>query len=129
MRQHRELFEKVRKYTGMWLDEETYGSATAFVSGYDAACEGGLLAGFKEWLVVRVGSGTNLAWSALVLHAAFPDHSSPQEALDPDPRVHRQAIETLFRLLAEFEDARAGSDGLRRIYSAFEQWVHDHEAR
>ena len=41
----------------MYVLNETYESAAAFVLGYDAACEGGPLMGFREWLVLRIGSG------------------------------------------------------------------------
>jgi hypothetical protein len=123
MRQHREVFQHLHKHTGMWLSDETYAAAEAFVAGYDAACEGGVLAGFREWLVMRVGSGGNLAWPALVLDLAFPQVTSPRDALSEGAKAHRHAIDTLFGLLAEFDEERAKHDGLRRIYAAYEEWL------
>lgn len=123
MKGHAELFEKVRSRTGMYFTEETYPVVAAFVLGYDMACEGGVLSGFREWLVMRVGSGSNLAWSALVLDCAFPDSHPPEEALSAGPKAQRHAIDTLFALLAEFEQERSRPDGLRRILVAFEEWT------
>ena len=53
MRHHRELFEAVRKYTGMYVYPETYQAVSALVLGYDLACEGGVLEGFREWLQLK----------------------------------------------------------------------------
>jgi hypothetical protein len=121
-RDHRELFENVRNRTGMYFQQETYAVVAAFLLGYDSACEGGLLAGFREWLVVRLGTGSNLAWSALVLHAAFPNAPSPQQEVLNGPSTERRAIETLFDLLTEFEEVRSQPDGLRKIFGAFDVW-------
>ena len=105
----------------MYLLEETYVVVAAFIQGYDEAYEGGLLAGFREWLVVRLVGGQNLAWPALVLHAAFPGSRSPQDALRSEPDGDRVAIDTLFRLLTEFDETRKKHDGLRSIFVAFEE--------
>lgn len=123
MKSHAELFEDVRKRTGMYFGEETYEVVAAFVIGYNAACEGGVLSGFREWLVMRVGSGANLAWPALVLDCAFPDSRPPEEALSAGPEAQRHAIDTLFALLAEFEQEKSRPDGLRRIFVAFAEWT------
>ena len=94
----------------MYLGQETYAVAAAFVFGYDHAADGKLLAGFTEWLVVRRGKGSDLGWSALVLDAAFPEAASPQNALLAGPEAERHAIHTLFDLLAEFDELRAKPD-------------------
>lgn len=105
----------------MYLLQETYPVIAAFVQGYDEACEGGLLAGFREWLVVRLMTGSNLGWPSLVLHAAFPDAPSPQDALRSEPDGDHVAIDTLFSLLAEFDEVRRGHDGLLSVFAAFER--------
>jgi len=107
----------------MYLLEERYAVIAAFIQGYDLACEGGLLAGFREWLVVRLMTGSNLGWSALVLHAAFPNSKSPQTALQADPEGERAAIETLFDLLAEFDEIRKRHDGLMEVFIAYERFL------
>src|SRR5687767_7604818 len=101
---HRELFAKVRERTGMYFQEQTYAVVAAFVLGYDQACEGGVLTGFREWLVMRIGRGSNLTWPPLVLHAAFPESVSPQEAVHMSPSAQKHAIETLFHLIAQFDE-------------------------
>lgn len=117
MSDHTKLFENVRKRTGMYVLQQTYDSVASFVLGYDAACEGGPLMGFREWLVLREPSGANLAWPALVLHIAFPQAGDPQKELG-DPTAERHAIDTLFDLIAEFDKVRAQHDGLKKIFLA-----------
>jgi hypothetical protein len=118
------LFERVRQQPGMYLLQDTYAATAAFVQGYDAAYEGGLLAGFREWLVVRLMTGSNLSWSALVLHAAFPDMQSPQDGLRTRPGAERLAIDALFSLLAEFDEIRKRHDGLKNVFVAYEKHVN-----
>ena len=128
MGRHRQLFENVRKRPSMYLGPVvTYEVVAAFVHGYDLACEGGLLAGFREWLVVRLGEGSNLAWTALVLDFAFPGASPTDKALRAWPEAERHAIDTLFDLLAEFDEVRSKRDGLREIFLAYEQWKQEQE--
>lgn len=125
MHQYRELFEGIRTRTSMYLMEETYAAAAALVLGYDLACEGGVLVGFHEWLVVRLDGGSNLHWSALVLDAAFPSAKDPQRAVHASPKAQRHAIDTLFALLAEYDDVRTRQDGLKHIFVAFDRWLHE----
>src|SRR5262249_12151520 len=119
MRHHRELFENVRRRTGMYLHPETYASVAGFVCGYDAAYARGVLAARREWLAMRRDTGSNLGWSAPALHAAFPKAPSPQEAPLAGPEAERQAIDTLFDLIAEFDEVRAKRDGLNEIFLAY----------
>jgi hypothetical protein len=113
MRHHRELFESVRKRTGTYFQQETYAVVAAFVCGYDAAYEYGMREGFKEWLVLRLGMGSNLVWLALVLEAAFPNARNPQDAVCASPDTERHAIEALFDPLAEFDNVRSQRNGLK----------------
>ena len=56
------MFENVRANPGMYIPNATYEAVAAFVLGYDIACEGGVLVGFREWLIPRVGTpGTTWA--------------------------------------------------------------------
>ncbi|WP_437733433.1 hypothetical protein [Sorangium sp. So ce1335] len=121
------LFEKIRSRTGMCLREETYAAASAFVLGYDLAAHGGVLNGFREWLIVRLDTGNNLAWTALVLRAAFPGNPDPQAAHRSSVATQRHAIDVLFQLIAEFDDYRAKPDGLRKIYFEYERWLRKQE--
>jgi hypothetical protein len=124
MRHHRELFENVKKRTGMYFQQESYAVVAAFVMGYDEAYEGGLLAGFREWLVLRVGRGENLGWVALVLTAAFPDAAEPEQEVERSAAAQRHAIDTLFALLAQYDQVRTSPDGLKKTlieYARFEE--------
>lgn len=111
----------------MFLPDETYASAVAFVLGYDLACEGGICLGFHEWLVMRVGGGSNLSWDGLALHVAFPTSNNPQEAVKTSSEAERHAIDVLFRLLAEYDDeVRSKHEGLREVFLAYEHWLRKH---
>lgn len=94
--------------------------------GYDAAAEGGVLVGFHEWLVPRVGEGANLGWPALVLHLAFPRSKNVHEELRQGGN-QTFAIDFLFRTIAEFDDDRSKPEGLRRIYLEYERWLRTQE--
>ncbi len=90
----------------MYIQDATYGAVAAFVLGYDIASEGGVLVGFREWLIPRVGVGNNLGWSALVLRLAFPEAVDPSATVGASSEMQRHAIDVLFRLVAEFDDLR-----------------------
>jgi len=125
-----ELFNAIRQRPGMFLSDEKYEEAAALVFGYDLACEGGVLAGFQEWLVMKLGKGANQHWSALVCNIAFPHETDPQEAARATKDTNRLAIETLFNLIAEFDNIRRASrEGLKDIFVAFDRWLIDNERR
>ena len=121
MRQHSDLFAAIRARPGMYVSEETYPVISAFVQGYDQACEGGVLVGFREWIITSLGYGDNLHWAALVLHVAFPASSPPRDELLQGPQQHRHAIDTLFRLIAEFEEVRSKHGGLNSVFLAYNE--------
>lgn len=107
----------------MYLMEPKYRAAAAFVLGYDLALAGGVLVGFREWLVPRVGSGNNLSWPALVLRATFPEVPDPIAHVSSSAETERYAIDCLFQLIAEFDDVRQAPEGLRRVYWEYERWL------
>ena len=111
----------------MFFQEPSYAAAAAFVLGYDFACEGGVLHGFREWLIVRLGFGNNLAWSALVLEVAFPGPGNPLESVHSSSANEKHAIEVLFQLLREFDEKRGTRDGLRRIFFEYDRWLTTQE--
>jgi hypothetical protein len=124
MRHHQEIFERVRKRTGMYLAGETFPEVVGFVTGYDYACEGGTLCGFTKWLVLRLrfGSNLNLGWPALVLDAAFPGSRNPEAELNAGgAAAQRHAIATLFDLLTEFDEVRSKHDGLKKVFLEYDQ--------
>ena len=129
MRHHRELFENVRKRTGMYVVPETYEMVTTFIFGYDSAYEGGVLVGFYEWLVLRLGRSSCLGWPGLVLDVAFPRSKNPSRELSRSAKAQRHAIDTLFTLIDEFDSVRAERDGLKDIYVRYDRWQAEQAAR
>jgi hypothetical protein len=109
---------EVGKRPSMYLRVNTYDAAVSFVNGYNIALSGGLLVGFREWLIVRVDGAENRAWTELVLlELGDPEAQGEQSAL----------IKGLFRVLEEFVAVRDVSGGLRRIYVAYEKWLERQE--
>jgi hypothetical protein len=123
----REIFERLRARPGMYFQQPTYNTAVAFVLGFDSACMGGVLVGFREWLIPKVGDGNNLAWPGLVVRLALPDAPDPARAVSSTPQTEKQAIEVLFRSIFEFDDARSKPNGLRQIYADYERWLRQQE--
>ena len=115
-----EVLANLRKRPGMYVSPATYDTAVAFVDGYDTATHGGLLVGFREWLVVKLGEGNNLVWSALV--SDLMQCTTPMKELKSQDD-HNAAIEFLFATLDQFLDERDERDGMRRIYAAYERWL------
>ena len=107
----------------MYLQEPSYQSVVALVLGYDMASEGGVLIGFREWLITRLATGNNFAWPALVLRATFPDAVDVSAVVSANSEAQRRAIDRLFELIAEFDDVRRAPDGLRKIYADYEKWL------
>ena len=113
----RDLFHLVRTRPKMYGVHD-YTSACAFVTGYDAATGFIALAGFREMLITRLGTGDNLTWHALVNRLAFGEYRAE---LDLD--ANNTAIETLFGQLDRFLELRDQSGGLVRIYDDYLTWL------
>ncbi|MFG1777542.1 hypothetical protein ACGFIR_24310 [Micromonospora sp. NPDC049051] len=119
---YRKLFADVHRRPGMFGLDGSFHDFTVFIRGCEAGNDWQLLAGFREWLVARCGSGDNLVWEALILWQAFRDGPPRREELQTDPELDRVAVETLFRLLDEFLRLRAEHDGLTRIFDEYLTW-------
>ena len=123
MSKFRTVFENVRLRTGMYIVDATYESVAAFVLGYDIACEGGVLVGFREWLIPRVGTGNNQGWPELALYLAFPE-ADRRVPVRLTAEMQKHAIDSLFRTISEFDDARRNrGGGLRKVYLEYERWL------
>lgn len=118
MKHHQIVFENIEKRTEMYLRERTFAAVAAFVQGYDAACEGGVLGGFREWIIVNFSLSPNLTWTALIVELSKKGHV-PTKDVDDNERE----IQLLFSLFKEFDRVRSDLDGLRRIYVAFDQYM------
>ena len=117
-----QMLQDAIKHPSMYFLPVEFDAAASFLCGFDLGNNGLALVGFHEWLVTRFGRANNLAWPPLVLHLAFPDAASPRDCLR-DAAGQQLAIDTLFRLLAEFWHEREAHEGLRRIYLKYEQWL------
>ena len=114
---YRTLFANVRRRPGLYGLDGSFGQYCAFLTGLDTGNAGQLLVGLREWLVVRVGTGNNLVWPALVKHAAFPGQH-PFQGLD-----EQHLVDTLFDLLDEFWEIRSRHDGTTRVFDEYLTWL------
>ncbi|MGH3647066.1 MAG: hypothetical protein ACRDTM_07810 [Micromonosporaceae bacterium] len=94
---YRELFAAAAKRPRMYGMDGSDGAAVAFVSGVNVASGGLALTGFTEWLQVRVGRVSSLAYPGLVAETGSD----------------------LFTCLDEFLAERDSTDGLAAIYHAY----------
>ncbi len=124
MKRFRSVLEHLHRAPGMWLWEESFSSVCAFVDGYNTAVECGVLVGFREWLATRLEFGSNLAWSALVVHTALPGPGSAHDRLRDTPDGDRLAIDKFHELFQEFDEIRSRPDGLMKIFAAYEKQFH-----
>ncbi|SER03126.1 hypothetical protein SAMN04487983_1010160 [Streptomyces sp. yr375] len=116
------LIEAIRDTPeGFGLNGAYYPTAM-ILTGIDVGRSGGLLRGFREWLVVRADECNGLQWHQLVLLDLFPDMRlqgwKNPEHLTPDQ--HRQAVDHLFSLVLEFLDVRNNPRELGRMYTRHE---------
>jgi hypothetical protein len=112
----------VKMRLGMYFPKIEFNAVAAFVDGFNLATNGGLLVGFREWLVVRLGYGNNLRWEGLVLRLTFPETESPGGQLHRTDNQNR-AVQSLFTLLEAFLQERESADSLRRIFLRYEGWL------
>lgn len=99
----------------MFLRTTSFDTAVAYLMGYDAALRGGLLFGFREWLVVRLGAGNNLAWTELA-HDLLLQQSPGME--------EHELVRPLFHLLDEFlVEVGPRKAGLGGILQAHREWL------
>jgi hypothetical protein len=96
---HQRFWENFSKRPGMYVGRITYEGVTAYLTGYDHACDGLLLTGLRQWLADTHHVGENLVWPAQVVQVVFPE-GRPAEPWSKDE--HRRAVDGLFALLERF---------------------------
>jgi hypothetical protein len=116
------VLDHVKKHPGMHFHKVEFDLLAAFINGFNLGGNGGLLVGFHEWLVVKLGYGNNLPWDALVLRLTFPEAESPSTQLLQSDNQKR-AVESLFGLLESFLKESEAADGLRKIFLRYEGWL------
>lgn len=88
---------------GMYVGREKFIAVCAFLSGFDAARDGGPLDGFHPWMVLRRHAGNNQSWESLVLQELGAQYA---EAATFSAAQDRKSITKLGALLQEFFDER-----------------------
>ena len=117
-----EVFHFIRKGPTSFFPVPTFWQAVAFINGYNIACCGGLLHGFREWLIVKTNKGDCLPWHAHVLYLTFPGDDRLSGCL-VSPEAEAAAFDMVFQLLGEFYSERETFRGLRRIFFEYEVWL------
>lgn len=118
----RSYFQAVRKRPILYGVDGSFDSIVAFVLGFDAATNGELLSGFREWLIVRVDDGNNLAWPALVgrLLAVDCSHGDPGGMCTV---CGEQGGSKLLGVLDEFLSTKEERNGTTKIFDAYREWL------
>jgi hypothetical protein len=91
-------------------------SVCAYLNGYNAACNGGPLIGFQQWLIVRANGGNNIFWTKLAemeIGTGLEREQAPSS---------EQMIEALGQLLAKFFEYRR-TNGITKIFHEYAKWL------
>lgn len=110
----------------MYLPVPSYDAVVAYVLGYDAATQGGLLVGFREWLIVKLQDGNNLSWPALLLQLEQREQGFRPQTSAPE-KAEMRAAEFMNATLEQFVSERDARGGLRQIYAAYEAWLRQQQ--
>jgi hypothetical protein len=119
------ILQGVLQRPSMYFQPVTYDTAVAYLYGFDAAMSGGALIGLREWLIVRLGFGNDLAWSELMLHSLFPNEPFPRNCLQLTNDC--DVVQRLFHTLMDFFTDREPMNGLRMIYARYSSWLEGQE--
>jgi hypothetical protein len=104
----------------MYVAPASVGGVVAYIDGFNAARGGGPLAGFREWLVVRVNGGNNLHWARLVSLL-----TSPHTVQDAAAKQEVLWIQALGNVLAEYLRYRH-DNGITKVYYDYGRWLLRH---
>ncbi len=110
-------------YPAMVLMKPTFGLAVEFLDGFDAAWEGGLLRGLREWLVVKVDGEETAHWSELVRSWCRSDLASLR-GQKREASLIAKTVECVDALWRE----RKRIDGLRWIFEDHAGWLAETKA-
>ncbi len=122
-----ELLKWLRLRPGNYVGSTRFDVIAGYLQGLDAGNEGGLLQGFREFLVMKADDGVNLVWVGLVLLLALPDDQYESQSEFASPEAEKKAVDTLFDLLEEFMALRKENGGLRRIFRDYEKWLRQQD--
>jgi len=114
-RQFESLVEHLCTRTSMYVSRSTYDTVCAYLNGYDQGAGGVPLAGFEQWLTVRVGDDNSCAWQGLARERFKPVPADSELSVDK-----RDSL-ALGRLLAEFFEYRR-TNGVVKIHYEYATW-------
>lgn len=91
----------------MYLLDDRFATAVAFVEGYNAAFDGVPLAGFGHYVADRIlGRSSPLHWSYLIASTRVPDILAGNLALDQIPTDSEAGLtDLLVDLLEKYQEA------------------------
>ena len=107
----------------MFVGLADYDFVTTFICGYNYACDGAFLAGFKEWLAMRYGHVSNVAWYAVIRFETIGDTDKQGASDDTNDQV---LLNALRELLTEFMRHREAI-GLRNVLYDHGVWLRQFE--
>jgi hypothetical protein len=114
-----ELVSRLCLRPGLWVLPPYFSTVCAFIRGYDHARDGGPLAGFREWLVVRADRGDNLTWEGLVKILILPGHDLTEPLTADREESCLKALASLFEEFFRFREEQ----GITRVHYDYARWL------
>lgn len=109
----------------VFLTNVKFDTVIAFLEGYDVACNRGLLIGFREWSIAKLGHGNNLYWSELLKHLILQTINFDRQSFELcDQAV---VVSLMSSILREFWQERDSENGLPKIYHRYHKWLRTQE--
>jgi hypothetical protein len=114
-----ELVGTLCKRPGMWVCQPYFSSVCAYIRGYNHARDGGPLAGFREWLIVRTNGGNNLPWEVLVRLIALPDSDLTGQLTTEQEASCLQGLASLLEEYLRFRE----ENGITKVHYDYARWL------
>lgn len=115
--------QKLREWPGAFGIGDSVEASIAYLLGCDAATDGAFLAGFREWLVLRLDDGADLSLTALLARLCAPAEQVAL-VLAHQPLPDEQAVRSaMFDLVEQFLRSRGEQGGLEAIRADHERWI------
>jgi hypothetical protein len=100
----------------MYVGQPDFSAVVAYIDGFNTARGGAPLLGFREWLVVKAGTGNNLHWPGLVKLVVLPPERKSEETQDGF------WIAAAGNLIAEYLAYRK-ANGITKVYYKYARWL------
>lgn len=109
----------------MFIRRADIDAASAFLMGFDLARDGEVLAGFREWLVMKLGYGNNFAWPELAIRLGYPEPLVRPLVLPAEDRERLMGL--LFETIEEFWKEREAARGPGEILRRHSDWLRSQD--